>query len=126
MKEWLFKTESLLSIEALAHEFNISSQTLRRRLEEDGISFRSLKEEVRREVILAWLAEPDIPIGEISLRAGFAERNGLARAVRSWVGVSPSEYRHRVTEKISTTKPHTRNLQGAVTVKTRSHQEIYA
>jgi AraC-like DNA-binding protein len=126
MKEWLFKTESLLSIEALAHEFNISSQTLRRRLEEDGISFRSLKEEVRREVILAWLAEPDIPIGEISLRAGFAERNGLARAVRSWVGVSPSEYRHRVIQSISTTKPHTLKLQGTVTVKAQGHQEIYA
>ena len=126
MKECLFKTESLLSIEALAYEFNISSQTLRRRLEEDGISFRSLKEEVRREVILAWLAEPDIPIGEISLRAGFAERNGLARAVRSWVGVSPTEYRHRVTKSISAAKPHTLNLQGTVTVKTQGHQEIYA
>jgi len=93
MKECLVKTEALLTIEDLAAEFNMSSQTLRRRLEEDGISFRSLKEEVRREVILKWLAEPNIPIGEVSLRAGFAERNGLVRAVRSWVGISPREYR---------------------------------
>ena len=93
MKECLVKTEALLTIEDLAAEFNMSSQTLRRRLEEDGISFRGLKEEVRREVILKWLAEPNIPIGEVSLRAGFAERNGLVRAVRSWVGISPREYR---------------------------------
>jgi len=93
MKECLFKTENLLSIEDLAQEFNMSSQTLRRRLEDEGISFRALKEEVRREVILKWLSEPDLPIGEVSLRAGFAERNGLVRAVRSWVGVSPKEYR---------------------------------
>ena len=93
MKECLVKTEALLTIEDLAAEFNMSSQTLRRRLEEDGISFRSLKDEVRREVILKWLAEPNIPIGEVSLRAGFAERNGLVRAVRSWVGISPREYR---------------------------------
>jgi AraC-like DNA-binding protein len=126
MKEWLFKTESLLSIEALAFEFNVSSQTLRRRLEEDGISFRSLKEEVRREVILAWLAEPNIPIGEISLRAGFAERNGLARVVRSWVGVSPSEYRHRVTKSISAAKPHTLNFKNAISGKLQNQQEIYA
>jgi len=33
----------------------------------------------------------------VSLRAGFAERNGLVRAVRSWVGISPREYRGRMT-----------------------------
>jgi AraC-like DNA-binding protein len=99
MKEYLFKTENLLSIEDLAREFNMSSQTLRRRLDDDGISFRALKDEVRREVILKWLSEPDIPIGEVSLRAGFAERNGLVRAVRSWVGVSPKEYRCLMTER---------------------------
>jgi AraC-like DNA-binding protein len=97
MKECLVKTEALLTIEDLAAEFNMSSQTLRRRLEEEGISFRALKDEVRREVILKWLAEPNIPIGEVSLRAGFAERNGLVRAVRSWVGISPREYRGRMT-----------------------------
>jgi AraC-like DNA-binding protein len=93
LKECLIKTESMLSIEDLAREFNVSSKTLRRRLEDEGISFRHIKEEIRREVVLKWLSERDIPIGEVSLRAGFAERNGLVRAVRSWVGVSPKEYR---------------------------------
>jgi AraC-like DNA-binding protein len=98
LKESLIRTERLLSIEDLALEFNMSSKTLRRRLEDEGISFRELKEEIRREVVLRWLSEPDIPIGEVSLRAGFAEQNGLVRAVRSWVGVSPKEYRGIVTE----------------------------
>jgi AraC-like DNA-binding protein len=93
LKECLIKTECMLSIEDLAREFNVSSKTLRRRLEDEGISFRLLKEDTRREVVLKWLSEPGIPIGEVSLRAGFAERNGLVRAVRSWVGVSPKEYR---------------------------------
>jgi AraC-like DNA-binding protein len=105
MKECLIKTEALLTIEDLAAEFNMSSQTLRRRLEDDGISFRSLKDEVRREVILKWLGEPNIPIGEVSLRAGFAEPNGLVRAVRSWVGVSPREYRGLVMGAIAQS-PH--------------------
>lgn len=99
MKECLYKTERLLSIEDLAHEFDVSSQTLRRRLDDEGISFRSLKKEIRREVVLKWLSEPDIPIGEVSLRAGFSERNGLVRAVRAWVGVSPKEYRGLVARQ---------------------------
>jgi AraC-like DNA-binding protein len=98
LKECLIKTERLLSIEDLALEFNISSKTLRRRLDEEGISFRQLKDEIRRDLVLKWLSEPSIPIGEVSLRAGFAERNGLVRAVRSWVGLSPKEYRGRVLE----------------------------
>lgn len=98
LKECLTRTERLLSIEDLAHEFNMSSKTLRRRLDEEGISFRQLKEEIRRDVVLKWLSEPDIPIGEVSLRAGFAERNGLVRAVRSWVGISPKEYRGIMAE----------------------------
>src|ERR1700737_70358 len=91
LKECLAKTESMLSIEDLAREFNMSSKTLRRRLEDEAIGYRHIKEEIRREVVLKWLSEGDIPIGEISLRAGFAERNGLVRAVRSWVGVTPKE-----------------------------------
>jgi AraC-like DNA-binding protein len=97
MKECLLRSEALLTIEDLANEFDISSQTLRRRLEKNGITFRSLKDEIRREVVLKWLAQPDIPIGEVSLRAGFAERNGLVRAVRNWVGISPREYREMMT-----------------------------
>jgi AraC-like DNA-binding protein len=93
LTEFLARNERMLSIEELAEEFHMSSKTLRRRLDAEGISFRELKEEIRREMVLKWLAEPDIPIGEISLRAGFAERNGLVRAVRSWVGFSPKEYR---------------------------------
>ena len=98
LRECLIKTERLLSIEDLAEEFNVSSMTLRRRLVEEGISFRQIKGEIRREFVLKWLSEPNIPIGEISLRAGFAERNGLVRAVHAWVGLSPTEYRGRITE----------------------------
>jgi AraC-like DNA-binding protein len=98
LKECLIKTERLLSIEDLALEFNMSSKTLRRRLDDEEISFRQIKDEIRRELVLQWLSEPNIPIGEVSLRAGFAERNGLVRAVRSWVGLSPKEYRGRMIE----------------------------
>src|SRR6202022_5068777 len=58
LKECLIKTESMLSLEDLAREFNVSSKTLRRRLEDEGIRFRHIKEEIRREAVLKWLYEP--------------------------------------------------------------------
>jgi AraC-like DNA-binding protein len=93
LTECLAKTECLLSIDGIAQEFSMSSKTLRRRLDGEGVTFRQLKEEIRREAVLKLLSEPGIPIGEVSLRAGFSEKNGLVRAVRSWVGISPKEYR---------------------------------
>jgi len=95
MREHLLGSHSLLSIEDAAAHYNISSQTLRRRLQSECTSFRLLKEEVRREVVLEWLAQGEIGIGRASLMAGFAEPNGLSRALKNWVGVSPSEYRLR-------------------------------
>ncbi|MDR3419393.1 MAG: AraC family transcriptional regulator ligand-binding domain-containing protein [Nevskia sp.] len=93
MREHLGRTRSVLSIEEAAAHYNISSQTLRRRLQSECTSYRLLKEQVRRELVLEWLECSDIGIGEASLLAGFAETNGLSRALKSWVGVSPSEYR---------------------------------
>lgn len=91
--------ERFLSMEQVADELGISTQTVRRRLESGGTSYRQIKEEVRREAVIQWLRHPDVPIGEISLRAGFAEPNGLFRAVKSWVGMSPSEYRSRILSR---------------------------
>lgn len=41
----------------------------------------------------------DIPIGEISRMGGFAEANSLTRAVKSWVGMSPTEYRQHIADQ---------------------------
>jgi AraC-like DNA-binding protein len=93
MRDHLEQTRSLLSIEDAAAHYNISSQTLRRRLQSECISYRLLKEEVRREAALEWLGQDGLSIGEASILAGFAETNGLSRALKQWVGVCPSAYR---------------------------------
>jgi AraC-like DNA-binding protein len=92
LRQHLGQTQSLLSIEEAAAHYNISSQTLRRRLQSECTSYRLLKEEVRREAVMEWLAQGEVGVGEASLKAGFAEPNGLSRALKSWVGVSPTEF----------------------------------
>lgn len=99
LRNHLREHERMLSIEEVADDMGVSAQTVRRRLEARGASYRQIKEEVRREAVIQWLQEPEISIGEISMRAGFAEPNGLFRAVRSWVGVSPNEYRQRILSR---------------------------
>ena len=86
-------TQQILSIEAAAAEYRVSSQTLRRRLERECTSYRLLKEEVRRETALQLLGAGGMTVGEASIRAGYAEANGLSRALKAWVGLNPSDYR---------------------------------
>jgi len=93
MLDALRQGRPLPSIEDVAEAWHVSSQTLRRRLEAECSSYRILKEEVRREEAARLLRQGDLPIGEVSLRAGFAETNGLSRALKTWAGLSPSEYR---------------------------------
>ncbi|NGY04876.1 AraC family transcriptional regulator [Solimonas terrae] len=93
LREQLAQTQTLPSIEDAAGECHVSSQTLRRRLQAECSSYRLVKEEVRRELALKFLGDAELPIGEVSLRAGFAEPNGLTRALKSWAGLSPLDVR---------------------------------
>jgi AraC-like DNA-binding protein len=47
---------------------------------------------------MKWLSNLTIPIGEVSRMGGFAESNGLTRAVKSWVGMCPTEYRNNIAQ----------------------------
>jgi AraC-like DNA-binding protein len=89
----LAETQELLSIEDAASAYHICSQTLRRRLQLEWTSYRAVKEEVRREAAICWLERRDMSIGEVSHLAGYAEPNGLTRALKSWAGISPTSLR---------------------------------
>lgn len=81
------------AMEEMAREFCLSSQTLRRRLEEENTSYRQIKEEIRREQVLKLLKVPTISLAEITRRGGFSDSSALARAVKGWTGLYPKQYR---------------------------------
>jgi AraC-like DNA-binding protein len=92
----LHRMAPLPTMEDLAKEFGVSSQTLRRGLKSEGISYRQIKAEARREVVVSNISDTSLTLGEISVLAGFAETNGLVRAMKSWTGLSLSAFRRSV------------------------------
>jgi AraC-like DNA-binding protein len=88
----------LSAIELLAKEFGVSGQTLRRRLRAEGTSYRFIKAQVRREAALEAMSEGETLLGDVSLKAGFAEPNGLSRALRSKDGLSPAQLREQLRQ----------------------------
>ncbi|KAF0866641.1 AraC family transcriptional regulator [Pseudomonas sp. LD120] len=79
--------------ESLAHSLCISASTLRRRLAEEGQSYQALKDGVRKELAIVWLAEPQISFAEIAGRLGFADTSSFYKAFRKWSGFNPGHYR---------------------------------
>ena len=79
--------------EGLAAVHCISASTLRRRLAEEGQTYQGLKDSVRKELAIVWLAEPQIGFAEIAERLGFADTSSFYKAFRKWAGSNPGHYR---------------------------------
>jgi AraC-like DNA-binding protein len=79
--------------EGLATSLCISASTLRRRLAEEGQTYQGLKDSVRKELAIVWLAEPQISFAQIAERLGFADTSSFYKAFRKWSGSNPGHYR---------------------------------
>ena len=82
--------------EALAQRLCISASTLRRRLADEGQTYQALKDSVRKELAIGWLAHADISFAEIAERLGFADTSSFYKAFRKWSGSNPGHYRSLV------------------------------
>ena len=88
-------TQQFPTLDEMAINHHKSVQTLRRILKADNKNYSDIKEEIRRSVVLKWLDNPSMSLGEVAEIGGFAEANGLSRAFKQWFDMSPSEYRKR-------------------------------
>ncbi|AXQ28896.1 AraC family transcriptional regulator [Solimonas sp. K1W22B-7] len=79
--------------EQLARQLRRHPTTLRRRLEEEGSSYRMEKSARRRDLALEYMASPERSVLEVAHALGFAEPSAFHRAFRQWTGMSPGEYR---------------------------------
>jgi AraC-like DNA-binding protein len=79
--------------DALAEQFNASPATLRRRLDEEGESYRSIMDELRRDLAISLLSDTTQSMADIAAELGFAESSAFHRAFKKWTGIRPGEYR---------------------------------
>jgi AraC-like DNA-binding protein len=79
--------------ERLAGELNMTPATMRRRLHEEGESYQSIKDQLRRDLAISYLSHSSRSVMDIALELGFSERSAFHRAFRKWTGASPGEFR---------------------------------
>ena len=85
-----------LSQDEVASRLHMSPRTLHRRLDEEGASFRSIKEALRRDIALARLTKTRQPIARVAADLGYADTSAFYRAFTSWTGLSPERYRKQL------------------------------
>lgn len=86
-------SEELPSLEAIGRQLAMTPQTLRRRLRDEGQGFRGIKDDLRRDVAIEYLARADLTLPEIAAQLGFSEASTFHRAFKHWTGIAPGEYR---------------------------------
>lgn len=79
------------SVEGVARGLAVSARTLRRRLSEEGTSFRELVLGVRKERARALLEDVGLSVSETAFLVGFSDASTFCRAYRRWHGRSPGE-----------------------------------
>ena len=84
-------------IETVAESLGMSARSLQRALSEEGRPFRELLNEAQFRQGARLLADPDRTVTDIALELGYGETSGFSRAFARIAGMSPREYRRRVS-----------------------------
>jgi AraC-like DNA-binding protein len=79
--------------ETLAAQLHMSGRTLKRKLQQHGVSFQSLLDETRKRDAMALLQNSALSIEEVAARIGYTDRANFTRAFRKWTGFPPTECR---------------------------------
>lgn len=88
-------TTRMLTQDDVAGMLAMTTQTLRRRLQDEGQGFQNIKDELRRDLSIEYLGQPELTLNEIAERVGFSESSTFHRAFKGWTGVAPGEYRQQ-------------------------------
>ena len=79
--------------EQVAAALHMSERTLRRRLAEEGVTFRGLLDEIREQLAEEYLITGGMSVAEVAGRLGYVEVSSFSQAFRRWKNVGPREFR---------------------------------
>lgn len=86
------------AFDVVARKLSLSESTLRRRLEEEGKSYQSIKDYLRRDMAINLLSDGTQNVTDIATQLGFAEPSAFFRAFKKWTGATPGDYRRTIAQ----------------------------
>ncbi len=83
------------TIEQVAANLNLSVRTLQRRLKEEGLTYKAVLDELRKQFALDYIKNKTLSIKEIAYLLDYAEPSSFIRSFKRWTGESPNNYRNK-------------------------------
>jgi AraC-like DNA-binding protein len=77
---------------------------LRHRLSDEGQSYASIKDDIRRDMAVDMLLNTPKTIGDIATQLGYSEPSAFFRAFRKWMSTSPDAFRRESRQAVQTIK----------------------
>ena len=85
--------QSALTLDDVAGALAVSRRTLTRRLNEEGVTFRQVVDEVRRDFARVLLQDETLSIGDVAFFLQYSEPAAFHRSFRRWTGRTPQAFR---------------------------------
>jgi AraC-like DNA-binding protein len=77
----------------VAEDLGVSSRTLSRRLEAEGVTFAQVFDEMRADLAEGYLSDRSLSITHIAWLLGFQEASAFTHAYKRWTGKPPTDRR---------------------------------
>jgi AraC-like DNA-binding protein len=84
---------SFPDLETMAARLNVSSRTIRRRLQSAGKTYRQVLDATRLHLATRYLSDSDMTHEHIAARLDFSSAENFRRAFQRWTGRSPGRFR---------------------------------
>ncbi|MBL4852869.1 MAG: AraC family transcriptional regulator [Robiginitomaculum sp.] len=85
------RENGLLNLAQTARHLGVSPRNLRRALAAEQTCFRTLLEQVRRDLCVQFLVDK-MPLSEIAENLGYSQQSAFNRAFKAWYGDTPKAY----------------------------------
>jgi AraC-like DNA-binding protein len=85
----------------VARHLNLSVRTMQRRLDEAGVVFSKLVDDVRGELVVRYMKNPRYPMGRIAGLLGYTRQASFTRWFTGRYGMTPSAWRSANARKTS-------------------------
>lgn len=80
-------------IEAVARALGISARTLERRLKLQGLIFKRIIDDLRRDLAFRYMEDETLTLPQIAFLLGYSEMASFMHACQRWTGTTPARYR---------------------------------
>lgn len=82
-----------VSEQLIADEIHMTSRNMHRKLTAEGTTFKTLLNDIRRDLARQYIQDRSKTLTEIAFLLGFSEVSSFSRAFKSWNGIPPSQAR---------------------------------